>query len=314
MDNPDIPHRGPLNTRQIRADDLRYLLALARTGRRAAVAADMGVDGATVTRRLRALEKSLGVRLIVHGSDGWELTNIGKSVASAAEPIDTAIDHAADIVLGTGQESLRGTVRVTAPDAFGAHFVAPALAQLGINHPQLTIELITATRQLNLHQSGFDVAIAVGSPVSTRLVSETLTPYSLSLYATEDYLEHYGTPADVKELKNHTLIWFVDSLLQVGDLDLAEHLPGMHAQFMSTNVWAHVEATCAGVGIGLLPYFLARRHTELIRVLGEQVDIRIDYSLAARRENLTSPAVQEVRRAIHAEVLKRTAELLPPVG
>ena len=96
-------------------------------------------------------------------------------------------------------------------------------------------------------------------------------------------------------------------------MDLERHLPGATAQFMSTNIFAHVEATRAAGGIGLLPAFMASRHPELIRLLPRDVDIHLNFSLAARRESLTNPTVKAVRDAIHAEVASRRTELLPPV-
>lgn len=303
--------RPAVDTRRIRADDLRYLLVVARTGRRSAAASDLGVDDTTVTRRIRALEQALGARLLERGADGWELTEIGREIAALSEPIEAAVKRAVSAVDGTRTTALYGTVRVTAPDAFGTYFVAPALAKMRSRHPQLTVELMTATRQLNLYQTGFDVAIAVGTPVSKRLVSEKITEYALGLYATDEYLATNGEPATVDEVLNHTIIWFVDSMLQVGDLDLERHLPGVSAKFMSTNVLAQVEATRTGSGLGLLPAYLAIRHPELRRVLPHAVDVRIEYSLAVRRENLTSPAVRAIRSAIFAEVRARIDELLP---
>jgi DNA-binding transcriptional LysR family regulator len=165
---------------------------------------------------------------------------------------------------------------------------------------------------MNLQQSGFDVAIAVGATVNSRLVSETISAYTMGIYATAEYLDRYGTPAAVEDVRQHPIIFFVDSLLQVGDLDLDRHLPGATASFMSTNIFAHVEATRAGGGIGLLPAFMAKPYPELIRVLPTEVDIRLKFSLAARRENLTNPTVRAVRDAIHAEAARRRSDLLPP--
>jgi DNA-binding transcriptional LysR family regulator len=72
---------------------------------------------------------------------------------------------------------------------------------------------------------------------------------------------------------------------------------------MSTNIFAHVEATRAAGGIGLLPAFMASRHTELIRLLPRDVDIHLNFSLAARRESLNNPTVTAVRDAIHPKSL-----------
>src|ERR1700744_635743 len=310
---------GPAKTkravdiRQIRADDFRYLFAIARSGTRRSAALDLGVDHTTVSRRIRALEKTLGVRLIERGAVGWELTDIGRSVAERARAIEESVQEAVDAAVGGVTDSLRGRVRVTAPDGFGTVVVTPALARLRMKHPQLSVELLTATRQMNLQQSGFDVAIAVGATVNSRLVSEVITPYSMGIYAADEYIREHGAPESIDEVQNHPVIFFVDSLLQVGDLDLERHLPGATAQFMSTNIFAHVEATRAAGGIGLLPAFMADRHPELIRLLPREVDIHLIFSLAARRESLTNPTVQAVRDAIHAEVARRRTELLPPV-
>ncbi|MDF3313531.1 LysR substrate-binding domain-containing protein [Rhodococcus sp. T2V] len=80
---------------------------------------------------------------------------------------------------------------------------------------------------------------------------------------------------------------------------------------MSTNIFAHVAATRAGGGIGLLPAFMADQHDDLQRILADKVEVRLAFSLAARRESLTNPAVQAVRKAIQEEAVRRRDELLP---
>ncbi|WP_123026567.1 LysR family transcriptional regulator [Mycolicibacterium stellerae] len=302
-----------IDVRYVRSDDLRILLAIARTGRRRSAAAALGIDHTTVSRRLASLEKSLGVRLVQNGADGWELTEIGAVVAEHARAIEDAVQSVTAAALGIGENNLRGTIRVTAPDGFGSLFVAPALARMRVDHPDLVVELATATRSLNLHQSGFDVAIAVGTPVSSRLVAEQIGQYALGLYASRGYLRDFGEPTTMQELQRHPLIFFIDSLLRVGDLDLHRHLPGVTAKFMSTNIFAHLAATQAGGGIGLLPAFMGDPDPDLRRLLPADVDVRLSFTLAARRESLTNPAVQAVRTAIQTEVARRRAELLPPV-
>jgi len=214
-----------VDIRHVRADDFRYLFAIARSGTRRSAALDLGVDHTTVSRRIRALEKMLGVRLIERGAVGWELTDIGRSVAERARAIEESVQEAVDAAVGDSVDSLRGRVRVTAPDGFGTLVVTPALARLRMKHPHLSVELLTATRQMNLQQSGFDVAIAVGATVNSRLVSELITPYSMGIYAAEGYIREHGAPESIDDVRNHPIIFFVDSLLQVGDLDIEKHLP-----------------------------------------------------------------------------------------
>jgi DNA-binding transcriptional LysR family regulator len=300
-----------VDVRRLRADDLRYLLAVANTGRLVAAADYLGVDHTTVSRRIKALEKALRVSLIEPGADGWELTETGRAVAEPARMIQEAVERAALAASGARDDGVSGNFRLTAPDGFGVIFVVPALQRLRERHPNLNVELITATRNLILHQSGFDLAIAVGKPATTRLFAEKLADYSLRLYASEDYLARHGTPEAVEDLKRHTIVFYIDSLLQVGDLDLEQYLPGVTARFASTNIFAQLEAARVGAGIGLLPRYLAHRAPELRAVEIEGVSpLRLAFTLAARRDSVSRPAVLAVRAAIHEEVRLRPEELL----
>ena len=293
----------------VSADDLRYLVLVANTGRMVAAATALGVDHTTVSRRIKALEKALRVRLIERGSDGWELTDVGRAVAEYARPIQRAVEQAAMAAGGSRPGSLAGTIRVTAPDGFGVLFVVPALTQVHQEHPDLDVELITATRELRLYQSGFDLAIAVGKPATAKVFTELLTDYTLELYASEAYLKARGEPTTVDELYGHTLIFYIDSLLQIGDLDLARYLPQVHAGFTSTNVFAQLEATRQGAGVGLLPKYMAMQAPELRRVVLSIDPLRLSFSLAMRRDSVSQANVQAVREAIHHQVRIRPHEL-----
>jgi DNA-binding transcriptional LysR family regulator len=293
----------------VRADDLRYLVALANTGRLVAAATALGVDHTTVSRRIKALEKALRVRLVERGSDGWELTEAGRAVAEHARPIQHAVEQAAMAASGSRPDRLAGTIRVTAPDGFGVVFVVPALTQVREEHPDLNVELITATRELRLYQSGFDLAIAVGKPMATKVFTELLTDYTLELYASEAYLKTRGEPTTVDELNRHPLIFYIDSLLQIGDLDLTRYLPQATARFTSTNIFAQLEATRQGAGIGLLPKYMAMRAPELRRVCTTIDPLRLSFSLAVRRDGISRQGVQVVREAIHHQVRTRAHEL-----
>lgn len=307
---PSAGSRRLVDPRKLRADDLRYLLAVARTGRLVAAADALGVDHTTVSRRIAVLEKSIGLRLIERGTEGWTLTDLGKAVSENARAIEEALDRVIDAVSGQDSPSLHGTVRVTAPDGFGSLFATPALARVHREHPQLQVELVTATRQLTLRPSGFDLALVIGRPSSSRLVTEHLTDYTLGLYATDEYLTRCGHPRTPAEVRQHPLIFYIESMLQVGDLDIEHHLPGASSAFSSTNVFAQLEATRQGVGIGVLPAFLAQ-DPQLRRLLSEEIDIRLPITLALRREAVTHPAVRAVRAALRQEVAARATELLP---
>jgi len=304
--SPSSPRRNEVST-----DDLRYLVTVARTGRLVSAATLLGVDHTTVRRRIDRLESALDVRLLDRGADGWELTSVGREVVAQASGLDELIERVVVAASG-GDDSVRGTVRVVTPDGFGALFAAPAFARVKAEHPGITIELVTSTRPLSLRASGFDLAVTVGSSASSRVPSELLAPYSLRLYASPDYLAGHPPIRSIADLEAHQLVFYVDALLTVHELDLAPVLSGMPVGFGSTNVFAQLEATRAGAGIGLLHAFMGQGDPVLVPVLPDEVDFRLQFSLAVRRESLAVDAVALVRDALLREVRERAGELVPP--
>lgn len=294
----------------VSTDDLRYLLAVARSGRLVSAATLLGVDHTTVRRRLDRLEGALGVRLLDRGADGWELTAIGRDVAARAAPLEHLVEEVLGAASG-GSDTVRGTVRLVAPEAFGTLFAVPALARVQREHPGVTVELVTSTRPLSLRGSGFDLAVTVGSAASSRLASQSLAPYSVRLYASRGYVAEHPPISSLGDLERHPLVFYVDALLTVRELDLAPVLGGMHVRFGSTNAFAQLAATKAGAGVGLLHAFMADRDSDLVPVLPELVDFRVQFSLSVRRDALAVDAVRLVRDALIDEVAARRHELVP---
>ena len=301
---------SPARSHDVNADDLRCLLAVARTGRLVSAATLLGVDQTTVKRRLDRLETSLGTRLLDRGVDGWELTAIGREVVSRAAGLDHIVDSVIAATAG-GPDALRGTVRVVTPDGFGPTFAAPALARVQAQHPGITVELVTSTSPLSLRGAGYDLAVTVGSAAGSRLPSEVLAPYSVRLYAAPGYLEAHPPIRSVADLDGHPLVFYIDALLRVRELDLAPLLGRMPVRFGSTNAFAQLAATRAGAGIGLLHAFMGEPDPQLVPVLPREVDFRLTFSLSARRDSLEVEAVRVVRDALRREVAERADELVP---
>ena len=302
-----------INPINVRADDLRYLLAVARSGSMVTAAKALGVDHTTVARRIRVLEKSLGHRLLDRGSEGWELTSIGLRVVDTSRPVDNIIAEVVNVVSSDGDDALHGTVRVNAPDGFEVAFVVPAMQKVRVLHPHLHIELLTAARPLSLRGSGFDIAITIGTPTGSRLVSEELTVYSMRLYATRDYLDSHSPIVTAESLKQHALVFYIDSMQSIDDLDLGRYFSEMEMAISSTNVLAQVAATQAGAGIGLLPAFLGEPLPDLVPVLPDVFDFRLNFSLSARRESVGLASTRAIRASLMKEVRERHLELLPAV-
>ncbi|WP_176455768.1 LysR family transcriptional regulator [Enemella evansiae] len=285
----------------VSADDLLVLLTVARLGRYSAAADVLGVNHTTVSRRIGGLEKALGARVLVQTSDGWELTEAGRSILGAAETVERAVKSLTD--RGDSPEGLSGVVRLATPDGFGTHFAVPALVRLREQHPQLQTELITATQRLKQHRSGVDIEVIVGEPKVHRAVAVQLCGYHLGLYATADYLRRNGEPTSLADLAEHCVVYYIEQSLQVDELDLAtERLPAPRQAMRSTSVFVHVETTLASAGIGILPDFMADPEPRLVRVLADEYAHPADYWAVIREESLRNPAVGVTMDALRAAV------------
>lgn len=290
-------------------DDLLILLAVSRSGKFTTAAQALGLNHTTVSRRIAALEKALGGRVLARAAGGWEVTELGAEAVLVAERIETAVG-----ALGPSDgapDPITGVVRMTATDGFSAYIAAPAVARLRRDHPGLSVEIVTVTRRALQQRSGLDIEVVVGTPQVHRAEAIRLGEYRLGMYASRAYLADNGTPGSIEELTQHQLVYFVDSMLQVDDLDAPRRLvPSMRDGLSSTNVFVHVEATRAGAGVGFLPCFMADRHADLVRLLPSDFAELLPYWMVLRPDSMRRPAVAAVVQALREETEERREELL----
>lgn len=250
-------------------DDLRFFLAVARTGQMLAASQRLGVNHATVARRVEGLEAGLNAKLFVRRPTGCSLTDAGTAFLASAERIEAEMLAAKAAVTDTDIR-LSGTVRVGAPDGLGTAFLAPRLWRLTEDHPELVIQLVPVPRTFSLSRREADVAITVERPARGSLVSRKLVDYTLGLYASPDYLARHGGPADVRELANHRLVGHVEDLVYAKSLNYAADVTGAWtSSYEVSSALGQAEAVAAGAGVGILHGFLARRDGRLVRLLPE---------------------------------------------
>ena len=287
--------------RHLSADDLLVLLAVGRSGHYVTAADVLGINHTTIARRIAALEESMGGRLLTRTGGGWELTDLGRDALVAAESVEAAMRSLATD--DRGMRTLEGVVRISATDGFSAYIAAPAAADVQRRHPKVAVEIVTATRRASQQRSGLDIEVVVGEPQVHRAEAIRLGDYRLGLYGSVDYLAGHGAPVDRSDLQRHPLVYFIDSMLSVDDLDLARSVaPTMRESVTSTNVFVHVEATRAAAGLGLLPCFMADRHRDLVRLLEDDIAVQLTYWLVTRPETLRRPEVAAVVEAIKARM------------
>lgn len=257
-------------------DDARIFLAIARSSQILAAAKRLGLNHATVGRRLTSLEEALQAKLFERRTNGCTLTPAGEKFLIAAERIEADM-LAARAEIGGTDVDVSGTVRIGAPDGFGVAFLAPRLGELTARYPGLTVQLVPVPRSFSLSQREADIAVTVSRPEHGRLVARKLVDYSLGLYASRAYLDAHGTPQTQTELATHQLVGYVDDLVFTPSLNYAAEIDkGWSARFEIASALGQTEAVRAGAGIGILHAFIARRDPDLVRVLPEK-EIRRAY-------------------------------------
>ena len=247
-------------------DDVRIFLAIARNGQILGAAKSLGLNHATVARRLTALEEALGTRLLARKTNGSELSAEGERFLLHAEAMESAMLAARQ---SSGADSaIEGTVRVGAPDGLGVAFLAPRLGELTARHPGLRIELVPVPRAFSLSRREADIAVTLERPREGRLVARKLTDYRLGLYAAQRYLDRHGAPKNLSDLAAHHLVGYVEDLLFSASLDYtSDFLPNWRSSLAVSSAMGQTEAVRAGAGIGILHGFMASADPSLIPVL-----------------------------------------------
>lgn len=293
------------------ADHLRFFLQVARHGRLNEASHALGVDHTTVGRRINSLEKAAGHRLFDRTPSGWRLTEAGRRLVTYAETVESTLiaafeDQASSI------GALTGSVRIAAPDGFGAFVLAPNLTRIRRAHPDLDIEIVTATDHNALHTRQFDLAVTLEQPSSRFVAFRTLATYSLHLYATPEYLASHPPITSIEDLRAHTLIWYIEALLEVAPLRILDSLlPDGTAHIQTNNITGHWLAARSGLGIAPLPSYIGEPDTALVRVVPQLFSVNRTYWTAVPRE-LTGLARVKAVEALLRDIVDEAPHLNAP--
>lgn len=282
-------------------DDLQVFLAVARAGRVSAAAKRLGVEHTTVSRRLAALETGLGVRLFDRTAAGYVLTPQGDNVLSSAETMEAA----AIAVMARAREksaAAGGRVRLALPPEFASHWLAPKLAAFRKLHPRIELQVLVGTRQRNLWRGEAELAVQSPRPTQQGLIAVRIARTAAALYAARSLVGLRGfRVVDSDSLQGLTLLTYTSSIDMLQDAKWFQPVRASATIGLTTNsTHALVAAATAGVGVAVLPTFVARQHEDLV-VVSDNV-AEHDVWLITHPEFRRDPNVRAV-----ASFLKRIA-------
>ena len=275
--------------------DLRYFLAVARTGSTLAAGRSLGVSQTTAARRVSALEEALELTLFERRQSGYVLTPAGEALVESARSVETAASGFADLAAAQGRD-LTGTVKLTAEEVYAVTILAPLLRELHETYPGIRIELDTSEDLRDLGGGGADVALRSSKGLTgDSLVARRIGWNPWTIYGSRSYAEAHGIPRNRHQLKSHVLIgggdantWrYYRAWLRERDLEGS-------VMMQHTTQVGLLSSVRSGVGLAALPSFIADRDPDLVRCLPPNRDDEMCLWLVTHERLRHTPRVRAV--------------------
>lgn len=282
-------------------DDLRFFVDLAETGSLSATARNLHVDHSTVSRRIAALERALGLRLFDRLPQGYPLTAEGERLKEQAGRLRDDI-LAIERMAEGDRTGVAGTVRVSAPPAFASFFLVPRLGLVRERHPGIRLELSGNLAAVSLTRREADIAIRMSRPEGASLVSRRLAASGYGLFAARALAARHA-PEEM------ALMGYEENMDHVPQqVWLRQYAAGRPLVLRTSDFGALYHAVRAGLGAAVLPFFLAAGDDGLVCLRRDDVPPR-DIWLLAHGDVRRSPRVRAVMDAL-ADIIRRDRPLI----
>ena len=266
-------------------DDLRYVLAVAEYGSVSAASRKLGVNHATVLRRIAAFEGRHGVELFDKSAQGYAISEDRIRVIDAAREVENAVFAVNRIIQGA-QAPLRGVVRVTSTDTFCAVVLPDMLARWQGQEGELRIELLSTNAHLDLSRLHADIAVRPTLQLADDLAGEVAAKLAFDIYArsgsdTEQWLSLSGALS-----RSMVARWLADNAK-------AEAISGASDSFVTLR-----EMAALGMGQAILPCILGDADPRLERRPGILPETTVDIWVASHFDLVDVPRIRAVRRLL----------------
>jgi DNA-binding transcriptional LysR family regulator len=280
-----------------RFTSMQLFVRVARSGSFSVAAREMGMTQPTASRIVAALEKQVGVALLLRSTRAVTLTEAGADYLARCESILAALDEADHAVRGTGE--LRGTLRVATSPTFASRTIMPRLAKFADQHPKLRMAFTLDDARHDLIGDSVDVAIRIGALDDSSAVARKIGTVHRVLVAAPVYLARAGTPSSPSELAEHTLIvgpagrtseaWS----FRKGGKTMSVRIQG---RFVIDATEAASAAAIAGLGI----YSTGQRSVQAELQSGVLVRVLPDWEIGASEINVILPAGRATKASARA--------------
>ncbi|WP_213936667.1 LysR family transcriptional regulator [Pseudomonas sp. dw_612] len=240
-------------------DDARVFLAVCRESTLRGAARVLGVDQATVGRRVTALEKSLSATLFLRTSEGYALTAVGEAALQAVEKMEVSALELQRQIQGL-DDRLTGTVRVSTTDSLAIDFLIPAIARLHDKHPDVRVQLDASTQMISLAKREADIAVRNARPDNPDLIARRIARWPVGLFASQGYIDTHGVPAPGSAFEGHDLVVYQPYLASNKEMTLVSEpvTRGRIVSSLGSGLLVR-RSIAAGIGVGEIPVYMGER-------------------------------------------------------
>ena len=287
-------------------NDLKYFLAVARSGGLSAAASGLHTSASTVSRHIDAMEARLGVRLFLRQQRGYQLTDRGSELLARVAEVERAM-QAVERQTSVSSE-VSGQVKLALTESLANYLIAPNLPVLHRRHPKLQLELVVGRNLADLSRREADLALRV-TPVQQSqapdYVAHRVGTMRFSLYCTPAALKQAG------DWRRLDVVGWDESWIKMPMTEwLARLFPGKEPALRTNSMQTQYAAVRAGLGTTFLPHFIGDADTALTRVEIGPFDTDRQLWLLYHRDLRGSQRVQAVREFV-TEVCGRCDQARP---
>ncbi|HUL67506.1 MAG TPA: LysR family transcriptional regulator [Burkholderiaceae bacterium] len=244
-----------------RVAGVQLFIRVVETGSFSKAASEVGTTQPTATKAVAAMEARLGARLLHRSTRGVTPTEVGALYYEKCKSIARDIEEADNLAVLL-QSQVGGTLRISTSVGFGRLVMVPIVLRYMRAHPGVTIDLSFDDRYVNLVEQGVDLAVRMGRLADSSLGARYLGMNPWTMVAAPAYLRAHGTPRTPKELAKHSCL--VYSSVQGDDRwsftsPTGEELSvPVKGPLRSNNLSTLLAAARAGMGVAVLPWYVAR--------------------------------------------------------
>ena len=269
-------------------DDIRFVLAVARDGSVSAAARRLGVNHATVLRRIAAFEERYSVQVFDKTPNGYKIPTDKVQIIDASQSVEKAILALERIIEGS-QAPLKGTIRLTSTDTLCLTVLPPVVAKMRTEIPEVDVELISSNAQLDLARLDADVTVRPTAQLPDDLVGEKVVELGLAIYkakgASESWLGLSGAMAESISGK-----WLADQAGSSGFVAMADSFSSL------------AELAKLGLGKALLPCVLGDSTERLVRDRPGVLEMSVPIWVASHVDLAEVPRIKRSRNVICREL------------